>query len=105
MSLLRPHQQSAATSSHSSHEDSGIIMYTTSWCGDCRRAKRIFAAWSVPYTEVDIEEDRAAAALVIRLNAGKRSVPTILFPDGTKLVEPSNAALEAKLAPYVDGSH
>jgi len=101
MSLSRPHQQSAATSSR---EDADIIMYTTSWCGDCRRAKRIFAAWSVPYTEVDIEEDGDAAALVTRLNAGKRSVPTILFPDGTKLVEPSNAALEAKLAPYAGGS-
>jgi mycoredoxin len=100
MSTSRPQQHSRTTF----REDGGITMYTTSWCGDCRRAKRLFAAWNVPFTEVDIEEDEAAAELVLRVNAGQRSVPTILFPDGTKLVEPSNAALEAKLAPYAGGS-
>lgn len=84
--------------------DQPIVMYTTTWCGDCRRAKRVFAAMSVPYTEIDIEANATAASLVVRLNAGARSVPTILFPDGTKLVEPSNATLEAKLAAYTAGS-
>ena len=79
-------------------------MYTTTWCGDCRRAKRVFAAMNVPYAEIDIEADMKAAELVTRLNGGARSVPTILFPDDTKLVEPSNATLEAKLAPYAVGS-
>ena len=100
MSTSRPQQHSLAPF----RDDGGITMYTTSWCSDCRRAKRIFAAWNVPFTEVDIEEDEAAAELVMRVNAGRRSVPTILFPDGTKLVEPSNAALEAKLVPYAGGS-
>lgn len=77
-----------------------IVMYTTPWCGDCRRAKRVFAAMNVPYDEIDIEMDMAAAELVTRLNHGARSVPTILFPDGTKLVEPSNRTLETKLAAY-----
>ena len=74
-----------------------IVMFSTPWCGDCRRAKRIFAALDVPYTEIDIERDPRAAQLVIQLNNGNRSVPTILFPDGAVLVEPSNAELEAKL--------
>lgn len=101
MSTSRPQQQDSSTSSHT---DTTITMYTTTWCGDCRRAKRVFAAYSVPYIEVDIEEDEAAAAFVSRVNAGQRRVPTILFPDGTKLVEPSNSTLEAKLAPYLEGS-
>ncbi|MGZ3598629.1 MAG: glutaredoxin family protein [Ktedonobacterales bacterium] len=74
-----------------------IVMYATSWCGDCRRAKRVFAALNVPYREVNIEEHEEAADLVVRINNGARSVPTIVFPDGSVLVEPSNAVLEAKL--------
>ncbi len=75
-----------------------ILMYSTTWCGDCRRAKRIFEARGVHYQEINIERDAAAAARVSRINDGMLSVPTILFPDGTVLVEPSNAELEAKLA-------
>jgi len=74
-----------------------IVMFSTPWCGDCRRAKRVFATLDVPYTEIDIERDPQAAQLVMQLNDGNRSVPTILFPDGAVLVEPSNAELEAKL--------
>lgn len=74
-----------------------IVMYTTRWCSDCRRAKRVFAALHVPYREVDIEEHEEAADLVVRINQGARSVPTIVFPDGTVLVEPSNVVLEEKL--------
>lgn len=75
-----------------------IVMYTTQWCGDCRRAKRVFAAQGVPYTEIDIERDEAAAERVTHINQGARSVPTILFPDGSTLVEPSTSTLEAKLS-------
>jgi mycoredoxin len=74
-----------------------IVMYTTPWCADCRRAKRVFAALGIPYTEVDIAEDDDAAVLVQRLNGGYRSVPTIIFPDGSRLVEPSVSVLEAHL--------
>jgi len=80
--------------------ETSITMYTTTWCGDCRRAKRVFAALGVPYEEVNIERDPHAAERVRRLNSGTQSVPTILFPDGTRLVEPSNTTLEAKLQPY-----
>lgn len=87
-----------ATTSQSSQQD--IVMYATGWCSDCRRAKRVFAALNVPYREVDIEEDKAAADLVVRINHGAQSVPTIVFPDGSVLVEPSNAVLEAKLTEF-----
>lgn len=77
-----------------------ITIYLTTWCSDCRRAKRVFAALGVPYTDIDIERDEAAAELVKRINDGAQSVPTIVFPDGKVLVEPSNATLEATLAQY-----
>ncbi len=83
-----------------SARDLSIKMYSTTWCGDCRRAKRVFADFSVPYVEVNIDEDQDAAQLVQTLNNGMRSVPTIVFPDGGVLVEPSNAALAAVLARY-----
>ncbi|MGE5334257.1 MAG: glutaredoxin domain-containing protein [Nitrososphaerota archaeon] len=76
-------------------------MYTTTWCGDCRRAKRVFADFGVAYVEVNIESDEDAAELVETLNDGLRSVPTIVFPDGGILVEPSNTALMAKLQDYI----
>lgn len=77
-----------------------IVMYSTTWCGACHRAKRIFDAVGVPYAEINIEEDPDAADIVMQINDGMRSVPTILFPDGAILVEPTNAQLAAKLVPY-----
>jgi mycoredoxin len=74
-----------------------IVMYTTTWCGACRLAKRIFASFHMPFLEVNVEEDEQAAAFVLRLNRGLLSVPTIRFPDGSWLVEPSAPVLEAKL--------
>lgn len=58
-----------------------IRMYTTPWCGDCRRAKRFLDERGVPYEEVDIERDPAAAELVMKLNEGMRKVPTLLVGD------------------------
>lgn len=77
--------------------NTSIVMYTTPWCSDCWRAKRLFAALRVPYREVNVEQDPQAADLVRQLNDGLQSVPTIMFPDGTRLTEPSNQALEAQL--------
>ena len=73
-----------------------IKMYTTTWCGDCRMAKRWFDAHDIPYDAINIETDEHAAAEVLRLNRGMRSVPTIVFPDGSVLVEPSARELAAK---------
>jgi mycoredoxin len=74
-----------------------IVMYSTTWCSDCRRAKRVFTSLEVPYTEINIEEDPDAARYVLCVNDGMRSVPTIVFPDGSLLVEPGNAELEEKV--------
>ena len=73
-----------------------IKMYATTWCGDCRMAKRWFDAHGIPYEYINIEEDDAAADYVVQVNRGKRSVPTIVFPDGSVLVEPSPRELAAK---------
>jgi mycoredoxin len=74
-----------------------IIVYGTSWCPDCRRSLRVLEQNRTPYQYVNIEEDEQAAAYVVQVNQGNRSVPTIVFPDGTVLVEPSNAMLTQKL--------
>jgi mycoredoxin len=79
----------------------GIHFYATRWCGDCWRSKRVFEELGVDYTYVDIEQDDGAARLVRTLNRGMRSVPTIVFPDGAVLTEPSNRELEAKLRSLV----
>ncbi|HEX9037872.1 MAG TPA: glutaredoxin domain-containing protein [Ktedonobacterales bacterium] len=82
-------------------DPAAIVMYTTSWCGDCRRAKRVFADLGVPYIEINIEETPLAAEVVRRFNDGMQSVPTIVFPDGALLTEPSNQALAAQLQRYM----
>lgn len=75
-----------------------IVLYGTSWCPDCRRAQRVLELNGVTYKYVNIEHDEAAAEYVIEVNRGNRSVPTIVFPDGSILVEPSNLELQKKLA-------
>jgi mycoredoxin len=74
-----------------------IQVYGTTWCPDCVRAKLVLERHGTQYVWVDIQRDADAAAYVERVNKGMRSVPTIVFPDGSVLVEPSNAELTAKL--------
>lgn len=73
-----------------------IRMYSTSWCSDCRAAKRWFAAHNIAYENIDIEQDEQAAEYVVQVNNGMRTVPTIVFPDGSILVEPNARDLAAK---------
>lgn len=75
----------------------GLTVYGATWCPDCRRAKQFLGEQRIHYTWVDIEQDRDGQALVEGANGGKRIIPTIVFPDGSLLVEPSNAELAAKL--------
>ncbi len=77
--------------------ESSIVMYGTPWCGDCTRSRRLLERHGVPYHYVDIETDHDAVTTVERLNGGLHSVPTIVFADGSVLVEPSNKVLAAKL--------
>ncbi|HEY9086703.1 MAG TPA: glutaredoxin domain-containing protein [Anaerolineaceae bacterium] len=74
-----------------------IIVYGTTWCYDTFRAKKILDKNNIPYTWIDIDKDMEGRKFVEETNHGYRSVPTIVFPDGTILVEPSNADLLAKL--------
>lgn len=74
-----------------------IKVYSTVWCPDCKRAKKFFGEQRVSYENIDIEQDPDAMAYVEKVNNGKRIIPTIVFPDGSLLVEPSNAELAAKL--------
>lgn len=76
---------------------SDIVVYGAFWCPDCRRSKQFLGEHQIPYQWVNIEEDADAEQRVIEMNDGKRIIPTIVFPDGSRLVEPSNAELAAKL--------
>jgi thioredoxin reductase (NADPH) len=74
-----------------------IIVYSTVWCPDCKRAKKFLAEHRIPYENIDIEQDEKAMALVEKVNNGMRIIPTIVFPDGSTLSEASNAQLAEKL--------
>ena len=75
-----------------------IRVYGTKWCPDCLRAKQVLNKRKVAFDWIDIEEDESAAAYVEKVNRGFKSVPTIVFADGSVLIEPSNAELEKKLS-------
>jgi mycoredoxin len=74
-----------------------ITLYGNSWCGGSRRARLLLDRKGIPYRWVDIDKDEAAAKYVESLNNGFRSVPTIVWADGSRLVEPSEAQLAQKL--------
>jgi len=74
-----------------------VTVYGAYWCPDCRRAKQFLGEHQIPYAWIDIEQDPEAERFVVEKNAGKRIIPTIVFGDGSHLVEPTNAELAAKL--------
>ncbi|HEY1485755.1 MAG TPA: mycoredoxin [Micromonosporaceae bacterium] len=74
-----------------------VTMYTTTWCGYCRRLKSGLDRAGVDYTEVDIEVDESAADLVMAANGGNRTVPTVIFADGSALTNPSVEQVQSKL--------
>jgi len=73
-------------------------MYTTTWCGYCRRLKDQLTREGIPFDEVDIEQHEDAAELVMRVNNGNQTVPTVVFPDGTALTNPSLAEVKQQIA-------
>jgi len=75
-----------------------LTMYTTPWCGFCRNLKNQLARAGIEMAEVDIERDESAAEFVMSVNGGNQTVPTLLFPDGTVLTNPSAAQVMAQLA-------
>lgn len=79
------------------NDPSEILFYSADWCGDCRRSKRLMDGLGVAYTLIDVEADVTASEKVIEINGGQRSIPVIVFKDGTHLTEPSDNDLKAKL--------
>ena len=77
--------------------DLKILVYGTKWCPDCTRAKGIFNKLGIAFEWFDTDVDKDARAFVMEKNNGFCSVPTIIFPDGTYLVEPPSSVLESKL--------
>ena len=78
--------------------DTAIIVYGTSWCGDCYRVRSYLNRNGIDYQWVNIDHDNEGETLVLHLNRGMRSVPTIILPDGDVLVEPSTTELRRKLS-------
>jgi mycoredoxin len=78
--------------------DAAVTMYTTTWCGYCVRLKKLMQREGISFAEVDIETDPQAADLVMAANGGNRTVPTLVFPDGSALTNPSIDAVKAQLA-------
>ncbi len=74
-----------------------LTVYGTTHCSDCVRSKRFLTERGVAFDWVDLDSDAKAVDHVLRLQGGARRVPTIVFADGSILVEPSNAELAAKL--------
>jgi thioredoxin reductase (NADPH) len=74
-----------------------ITLYGTVWCSDCKRTKQFFGEQRVQYRFVDIDGDAEGLAVVERANNGNHVIPTLVFGDGSVLIEPSNAELAAKL--------
>jgi len=75
-----------------------ITFYGAGWCGDCIRSKAFLEKHHIPFDYIDIDSTPGAADKAAELNHGLRRIPTIVFPDGSVLVEPSNAELGDKLA-------
>ena len=75
-----------------------VTMFTTTWCGYCRRLKSQMDREGISYSEVNIEEVPDAAEYVMKVNGGNQTVPTLLFPDGSAATNPSVAEVKAKLS-------
>jgi mycoredoxin len=77
--------------------DPQVTMYSTVWCGYCKRLKTMMKAAGIEFAEVDIEHDPAAAEFVMNVNRGNQTVPTLKFADGSALTNPSINEVKAKL--------
>lgn len=75
-----------------------VTMYSTPWCGYCHRLKSQMDREGIAYDVVDIEQDPSAAEIVMKVNNGNQTVPTLVYSDGTAQTNPPLAAVKAKLA-------
>ncbi|MGH3717172.1 MAG: mycoredoxin [Micromonosporaceae bacterium] len=81
-----------------------LTMYSTTWCGYCRRLKSQLEREGIDFRIVDIEQDPAAAEYVMNVNGGNQTVPTLRFPDGTALTNPSITQVKQHLAAVAERS-
>ena len=77
---------------------SDFTVYSTTWCGPCKRLKSMLKAEGIDFTEIDIEQNPDAAAIVERVNNGNQTVPTLVFSDGEAMTNPSVAKVKEKLS-------
>jgi mycoredoxin len=77
---------------------SELTVYTTSWCPFSRRLVTDLDRAGIPFDDIDVDEDAAAASIVQGLNNGNRTVPTVVFADGSSLTNPALAQVQAKLS-------
>lgn len=75
-----------------------LTMYSTSWCGYCHRLRSQLDREGIAYEVVDIEHDEASAKFVMEVNGGNQTVPTVRFPDGSALTNPTITQVKAHLA-------
>lgn len=97
-----PTQEGTSTRSNSTVADllppaGSVTMFTTSWCGYCARLRGALTRDELSFTEVDIEANPERAEFVEHVNGGNRTVPTVLFPDGTTATNPSIAEVRERL--------
>ena len=84
-------------STNETTKNDSITVYGATWCGDCRRSKKFLEQNQVAFTWIDVEADETARETMQKYNGGVQSIPTIIFGDGTVLVEPTNAQLGHKI--------
>ena len=77
---------------------SELTIYSTTWCGYCHRLMSQLDREGIAYTSINIEQDPEAAAFVEGVNGGNQTVPTVKFPNGNVLTNPSAAQVKAELA-------
>ena len=90
--------ESSSPSSLQSGAMPDVTMYTTTWCGYCKRLKRMMQDDGINFAEVDIETTPGTAEIVERVNNGNQTVPTLVFADGSAMTNPSLAKVKEKLA-------
>lgn len=78
-------------------ESGTITMFSTEWCGYCKRLKLMLDKTGIGYTEVDIERTPGTPELVEQVNDGNQTVPTVVYPDGTTATNPSLNDVKAAL--------
>jgi glutaredoxin len=74
-----------------------IIVFGADWCGDCRQAKAWLRDNNVPFTDVDVEHDTDARRRAVELAKGRKNIPVVVLPDGSVLIEPTDAELAKAL--------